>query len=43
MTPKPIEAKTHVLLSWDGGMEMTSSGLGHISKMAAMPEYAKNL
>ena len=43
VTVKPIEAKFHVALSWDGGMEVTSNGLGHMTKMAAMPIYGKNV
>ena len=28
-------------LSWDGGMEVTSNGFGHVTKMTAMPIYGK--
>ena len=37
---RPIEAKFHVALSWHGEMEVTSNGLGHMTKMAAMPIYS---
>ena len=40
---RPIEAKFHRALSWDVGMEVTSNGLGHMTKVAAMPIYSKNL
>ena len=39
----PIEAKFHVEPPWDGGTEVCSNGLGHMTKMAAMPIYGKNL
>ena len=39
---KPIEAKFHTALYWDGGMEVTSIDLGHMIKVAAMPIYGKN-
>ena len=38
-TTGPIEAKFHVEPSWDGG----TNGPGHMTKMAAMPIYVKNL
>ena len=38
-----IEAKFHVEPSWDWGMKACSNGLGHMTKMAAMPIYDKNL
>ena len=28
---------------WDGGLKVWSNGLGHMTKMAAMPIYGKNL
>ena len=28
---------------WDGGTKVCSNGLGHITNMAAMPIYGKNL
>ena len=38
-----IEAKFHMELPWDGGTEVYSNGTGHMTKMAAMPIYGKNL
>ena len=43
ITAMPIEAKFHVALPWDWGMEVSSNGLGHMTKMATMPIYGKNL
>ena len=42
-TARPIEAKFHVEPQWDGGMKGCSNGPGHITNMAAMPMYGKNL
>ena len=42
-TTGPIEAKFHVAPPWDGGMKVYSNGSGHLTKMAAMPIYGKNL
>ena len=28
---------------WDGGMKVCSNGPGHMTKMAAMPIYGKNM
>ena len=42
-TPRPIEAKFHVKLPWQGGMKICSNGPGHMTSMAAMPVYGKNL
>ena len=42
-TAWPIEAKFHVEPPWDGGMKVCSNGPGHITNMAAMPIYGKNL
>ena len=42
-TARPIEAKFHVEPPWDGGMKVNTNGLCHITKMAAMPIYGKNL
>ena len=42
-TAKPIEAKFHVKPAWDKGMEVSSNGLGHMTNMAAMSIYGKNL
>ena len=38
-----IEAKFHMEPPWDGGTQVCSNGPGHITKMAAMPIYGKNL
>ena len=40
---RPIDAKFHVDFSWDGGTNVCSNGLGHMTKMVAMPIYGKNL
>ena len=42
-TTGPIEDKFHMEPPWDGGMEVCSNGPGHMTKMAAMPIYGKNL
>ena len=42
-TTGPIEAKFHVEPPWNGGTEVCSNGPGHMTKMAAMPIYDKNL
>ena len=42
-TTGPIEAKFHMELLWDGGMKFYSNGPGHMTNMAAMPIYGKNL
>ena len=42
-TAWPIEAKFYVEPPWDGGTKVWSNGLGHLTKMAAMPIYVKNL
>ena len=39
----PIEAKFHVEPPLDGGMKVCSNGPGHMTSMAAMPIYGKNL
>ena len=38
-----ILAKFHVELPWDEGTKVYSSGPGHMTKMATMPIYGKNL
>ena len=40
---KPIEAKFHVEPPWDGGMKVSTIGLCHVTKMAAMSIYGRNL
>ena len=42
-TARPIEAKFHVAPPYDGGMKVYTNGLGHLTKLAAMPIYGKNL
>ena len=42
-TAWPIEAKLYVVPPWDGGTEVCSAGPSHITKMAVMPIYGKNL
>ena len=38
-----LEAKFHMEPPWDVGMKVCSTGLGHITNMAATPIYGKNL
>ena len=42
-TTRPIEAKFHVEPPRDGEMKVCSNGPGHMTKMATMPIYGKNL
>ena len=42
-TALPIKAKLYVELPWEGGTEVYINGPGHMTKMAAMPIYGKNL
>ena len=42
-TAWPIKAKLYVELSWEGGTKVYINGPGHITKMAAMPIYSKNI
>ena len=42
-TTGPIKVKFHVKPPWDGKTKVCSSGPGHMTKMAAMPIYDKNL
>ena len=42
-TTGPIEAKFHMEPPLDGGRKVYSNGPGHMTKMAAMPMYGKNL
>ena len=42
-TAWPIKAKFYVEPPWEGGMKVYINGPGHITKMAAMPIYGKNL
>ena len=43
ITTRLIEAKFHVEPPLDGGMKACSNGPGHMTKVAAMPIYGKNL
>ena len=43
ITIEPIEAKFHVALPWDRGMKVFSNGLGHMTKMVAIPIFVKNI
>ena len=38
-----IEAKFHMEPPWDGGTKVCSNDPGHMTKMATMPIYGKNL
>ena len=42
-TPGPINAKLHVEHPYEGGTKVCINGPGHMTKMAAMPIYGKNL
>ena len=42
-TAWPIKAKFYVERPWEGGTKVFIYGPGHITKMAAMPIYGKNL
>ena len=42
-TTRPIEAKFHMEPPWEGGTKVCSNSPGHMTKMAAMPIYGKNL
>ena len=42
-TAWPIKAKFYVEPSWEGGTKVCINGPGHMTKMAAMPIYGKNL
>ena len=39
----PINAKFHVNPSWEVGKKVNINGTGHMTKMAAIPIYGKNL
>ena len=38
----PIKAKFHREPPWDGETKVCLGGIGHMTKMAAMPIYGKN-
>ena len=42
-TALPIKAKLYVEPPWEGGTKVYINGLGHMTKMATMPIYGKNL
>ena len=42
-TTRPIEAKFHVDPPWDGGTKFFTNGPGHMTKMAVIPIYGKNI
>ena len=42
-TAGPIKANFHVEHLWEGGTKVLINGPGHVTKMAAMPIYGKNL
>ena len=42
-TAWPIKAKFYVEPPWEGGTKVYIDGPGHMTKMAAMPIYGKNL
>ena len=42
-TTGPIKVKFHMELLWDGGTKVCSNVPGHMTEMATMPIYGKNL
>ena len=42
-TAWPIKAKFYVEPPWEGGTNVCINGPGHMTKMATMPIYGKNL
>ena len=42
-TTRPIKAKFYVEPPWEGGTKVYINGPGHMTQMAAMPIYDKNL
>ena len=42
-TAWPIKAKFYVEPPWQGGKKVYINGPGHMTKMAAMPIYSKNI
>ena len=42
-TTMPTEAKFHLAPQWDGGTKVCSNGPGHMTKMATMLIYDKNM
>ena len=43
ITTMSIETKFHIELPWDKGTKTCSKSPGHMTKMAAIPIYGKNL
>ena len=43
ITTRPTEAKFHVESPWNGRTIAFTNGPGHMTKIAAMPVYGKNL
>ena len=43
VTAWPIKTKFYVEPPWEGGTKVYINGPGHMTKMAAMPIYGKNL
>ena len=41
-TAWPIKPKFYMEPPWEGGTKVYKDGLGHMTKMAAMPIYGKN-
>ena len=42
-TTWPIRAKFYAEPPWEGGTKLCTNGPGHMTKIAAMPIYGKNL
>ena len=42
-TTGPIKVKFYMKFLWNGGTKVCSNGPGHMTKIAAMPLYGKNL
>ena len=42
-TARPVKAKFYVEPAWEEGTKVYINGPGHMTKMAAMPIYGKNL
>ena len=42
-TTRPIDAKFHTKSTWDKGTKVCPKGSGHMTKVAVMPIYGKNL
>ena len=42
-TTEPIKVKFHMELLWNRGTKVCTNGLGHMTRMAAMPIYGKTI